>query len=49
MALLKEILMTKLQVIGITTLSLFISSYARVPHGSEEQVTLKQILKKCKN
>lgn len=38
MALLKEILMTKLQVIGITALSLFISSCARVPHGSEEQV-----------
>lgn len=38
MALLKEVLMAKLQVIGITTLSLFISSCARVPHGSEEQV-----------
>lgn len=35
---LKEILLAKLQVIGITTLSLFISSCALVPHGSEEQV-----------
>lgn len=30
--------MAKLQIIGITTLSLFVSSCARVPQGSEEQV-----------
>ena len=38
MAILKEILMPKLQVVGIAALSLFISSCARVPQGSEEQV-----------
>jgi hypothetical protein len=38
MALLKERLMIKLQIIGITTLSLFISSCARIPQGSEEHV-----------
>lgn len=38
MALLKEILMAKLHVIGITALSLVISSCARLPQGSEEHV-----------
>jgi len=39
MALLKEILMTKLQMIGITSLlSIFVSSCTHVPRGNEEQV-----------